>query len=117
MHVLNDSFAGRTASDAANVPFRFNLHKSTYTLNQRWYTVVPGKVEREMKAALYEGDGLHAGLLHEHVHAGSGGLDERRVARLQSRGRRLTHSVPTMATGGTRTRCGRTSQGTSRRSS
>jgi hypothetical protein len=54
--VLNDSFGGRTAPDASDTPFRFSLTKTTYTVNRDWYTVVPGKNERDMKAALYEGD-------------------------------------------------------------
>ena len=56
MTVLNDSYAGRTAPDAADSPFRFDLTKTTYTVNAEWYKVVPGKVERDMKKALYEGD-------------------------------------------------------------
>jgi hypothetical protein len=54
--VLNNSYAGRTARDASDTPFRFQLTKTTYTANPDWYTVVPGKNERDMKAALYEGD-------------------------------------------------------------
>jgi hypothetical protein len=58
MTVLNDSYAGRTAPDAANTPFRFTLSKITWSVNAAWYHVVPSKqgVEREMKANLYEGD-------------------------------------------------------------
>lgn len=56
MAVLNDSFAGRTAAVASNTPFRFELRDVTYTVNASWATVAPGKVEREMKAALYQGD-------------------------------------------------------------
>ncbi len=56
MRVLNDSFAGRTAADAADSPFRFDLTKTTWTVNPQWYAVTPGKVERDMKKALYEGD-------------------------------------------------------------
>ena len=56
MQVLNDSYAGRTAPDAADSPFRFSLSKITWTVNPAWYTVVPGKNERDMKKALYEGD-------------------------------------------------------------
>ncbi|HRW19644.1 MAG TPA: zinc metalloprotease [Dermatophilaceae bacterium] len=54
--VLNDSFAGRTAPDAADSPFRFALTKTTWTVNAAWYHVTPRKMEREMKSALYEGD-------------------------------------------------------------
>jgi hypothetical protein len=56
MQVLNDSYAGKTAPDAANSPFRFRLGKITWTVNPAWYTVVPGKNERDMKKALYEGN-------------------------------------------------------------
>jgi Pregnancy-associated plasma protein-A len=56
MTVLNDSFSGKTAANAANSPFRFDLTHITYTVNAAWYQVVPGKVERDMKKALYEGD-------------------------------------------------------------
>jgi hypothetical protein len=56
MTVLNDSYAGRTAPDAADTPFRFSLVRTTWTVNSDWYTVVPGKNERDMKKALYEGD-------------------------------------------------------------
>jgi hypothetical protein len=56
MKVLNDSFSGQTAPNAANSPFRFDLTHITYTVNAEWYKVVPGKVERDMKKALYEGD-------------------------------------------------------------
>ena len=56
MKVLNDSYAGLTSATAADSPFRFDLTKTTYTVNPAWYTVVPGKNERDMKKALYEGD-------------------------------------------------------------
>jgi hypothetical protein len=56
MRVLNDSYSGRTAADASDTPFRFSLAKTTWTVNSDWYTVVPGKNERDMKKALYEGD-------------------------------------------------------------
>ena len=56
MTVLNDSFAGRTAAAASDTPFRFELLDVTYTVNASWATVAPGKVERDMKAALYQGD-------------------------------------------------------------
>ncbi|HET7822390.1 MAG TPA: zinc metalloprotease [Ornithinibacter sp.] len=56
MTVMNDSYAGLTSPTAADSPFRFDLVKTTYTVNPQWYTVVPGKNERDMKKALYEGD-------------------------------------------------------------
>jgi hypothetical protein len=54
--VLNDSYSGRTAPDASDSPFRFTLSRITWTVNTQWYTVTPGKTERDMKQALYEGD-------------------------------------------------------------
>ncbi|WP_422737942.1 zinc metalloprotease [Micromonospora sp. WMMD729] len=54
--VLNDSYAGRTAADASDTPFRFDLVDTTWTVNSAWYTVEPGKNERDMKKALYTGD-------------------------------------------------------------
>ncbi|MGA8987768.1 zinc metalloprotease [Aeromicrobium sp.] len=56
MKVLNDSFSGQTAADAADSPFRFGLSDITWTVNPAWYTVTPGKTERDMKQALYQGD-------------------------------------------------------------
>ncbi|MGG5260901.1 zinc metalloprotease [Phycicoccus avicenniae] len=56
MKVLNDSYSGATAADAANTPFRFQLASTTWTTNPAWYTVEPGKNERDMKKALYQGD-------------------------------------------------------------
>jgi hypothetical protein len=56
MTVLNDSYAGRTSATASDSPFRFDLEKTNFVVNEDWYTVVPGKSERDMKAALYEGD-------------------------------------------------------------
>ena len=38
---------------AADSPFRFQLTKIDWTVNAAWYTVVPGKTERDMKKALY----------------------------------------------------------------
>jgi hypothetical protein len=54
--VLNDSYSGKTATGAANTPFRFELADTTWTVNPKWYTVVPGKNERDMKKSLYQGD-------------------------------------------------------------
>lgn len=58
LQVLNDSYAGTTAPDAADTPFRFTLDKVTWSVNSAWYHVVPSTagVERDMKKALYEGD-------------------------------------------------------------
>jgi len=56
MTVLNDSYAGRTAPDAADSPFRFSLSSIDWTVNSQWYTVTPGKTERDMKKALYRGN-------------------------------------------------------------
>ena len=59
MKVLNDSYSGKTGTatnPAADTPFRFELTDTTWTTNPAWYTVVPGKNERDMKKALYTGD-------------------------------------------------------------
>jgi len=56
MTVLNDSYSGKTAPDAADSPFRFSLAKIDYTVNAQWYTVSPGKTERDMKKALHTGN-------------------------------------------------------------
>jgi len=57
MTVLNDSYSGASAPGrAANSPFRFALTETTWTVNAAWSTVTPGKTERDMKAALYQGD-------------------------------------------------------------
>ncbi len=53
--VLNDAYAGRTAADAADSPFRFSLAATTFTVNPAWHGV-PGKSEKEMKRALQVGD-------------------------------------------------------------
>jgi hypothetical protein len=71
MRVLNDSFSGTTGAGAANTPFRFNLVQTTWTVNADWYTVVPGKNERDMKHALYSGD---ARTLHVYAANIGGGL-------------------------------------------
>ena len=56
MKVLNDSYSGATASDAANTPFRFQLTETKFVNAPQWYHVEPGKAERDMKKALYAGD-------------------------------------------------------------
>ncbi len=56
MEVLNDSFSGTTAPDAADTPFRFSLDRVTWTQNAAWANVTPGRTEREMKTALHTGD-------------------------------------------------------------
>ena len=56
MKVLNDSYSGQDLGTAADSPFRFDLAKTEFTVNPAWYTVTPGKTERDMKKALYEGD-------------------------------------------------------------
>ena len=73
MQVLNDSFAGTTAPDAADTPFRFDLTEITWSVNPDWYTVVPGKAghERDMKKELYGGD---ARTLHVYAANIGGGL-------------------------------------------
>lgn len=59
MTVLNDAFAGTAPgaeADASDTPFRFDLTETTWTENAAWANVAPGKVERDMKAALHQGD-------------------------------------------------------------
>ena len=57
VQVLNDSFAGRTADDAAATPFTFALTDLNFVVNESWSTVTPGsRVETEMKQALRQGD-------------------------------------------------------------
>jgi hypothetical protein len=56
MQVLNDSFSGTTASDAADTPFRFDLTRTNWVTSAEWANVSPGKTERDMKQALHQGD-------------------------------------------------------------
>ena len=52
MDVLNDSYAGGTlTSGSAATPFRSTSSGVDFSYNDAWYTVAPGKVEKEMKAA------------------------------------------------------------------
>jgi hypothetical protein len=59
--VLNDSFSGAAEpagheGEAADTPFRFSLQSIEFVKNDAWYSVVPGKTERDMKKALYTGN-------------------------------------------------------------
>ncbi|MTB72932.1 zinc metalloprotease [Arsenicicoccus sp. MKL-02] len=54
MDVMNASYSGATGG--ADTPFRWRLAGIDYTVNPAWYTVVPGKTEKAMKAALHTGD-------------------------------------------------------------
>ncbi|WGY02036.1 zinc metalloprotease [Nocardioides sp. QY071] len=56
MDVLNASYSGQTAADAADTPFRFALDSIRFVDNPAWRTVTPGKTERDMKQALHTGD-------------------------------------------------------------
>lgn len=59
MTVLNDSYSGKTATNAADTPFRFTLdveNDINWIVDGAWYTVTPGKTERDMKKQLHEGD-------------------------------------------------------------
>ena len=56
MDVLNASFAGETSDTASDSPFRFDLVETDYVVDEAWATVAPGKTERDMKAALHQGD-------------------------------------------------------------
>jgi hypothetical protein len=50
--VLNNSYAGGSlTSGSAPTPFRYTLSGVDFSYNDAWYTVVPGSVEKEMKAA------------------------------------------------------------------
>ena len=54
--VLNEAYAGRTGKTAsAATPFTFALQGIDFAYNDAWYGVVPGKVEKEMKAATRDG--------------------------------------------------------------
>lgn len=56
LDVLNEAFTGRTGKQAsAATPFRFELAGFTYPVDDSWYNVTPGRVEREMKAATRQG--------------------------------------------------------------
>ena len=54
MDVMNASYSGQTGG--ADTPFRWRLAGIDHTVNPAWYTVVPGKTEKAMKAALHTGD-------------------------------------------------------------
>lgn len=54
MDVMNASYSGATGG--ADTPFRWRLVGIDYTVNPAWYTVVPGRTEKAMKAALHMGD-------------------------------------------------------------
>lgn len=54
--VLNAAYSGQTSDTAADTPFRFALTGTTWTVNQTWAQVTPGKTEKDMKAALHTGD-------------------------------------------------------------
>jgi hypothetical protein len=50
--VLNDSYAGGSLTQgSAPTPFQFSLQGIDFSYNDAWYGVVPGPVEKEMKAA------------------------------------------------------------------
>ena len=50
--VLNEAFGGRRGRQStAATPFSFSLAGFTYPVNDEWYAVTPGGVERKMKAA------------------------------------------------------------------
>jgi hypothetical protein len=70
MKVLNDSYSGKTSATAADSPFRFDLAKTEFVVNESWYTVTPGKTERDMKSALYEGDATTLNVYTGNIGAG-----------------------------------------------
>ncbi len=50
--VLNEAYAGRTGTQSsATTPFRFALQGIDFSYSDAWYGVVPGNVEKQMKAA------------------------------------------------------------------
>lgn len=51
--VLNEAYAGRTTAGqpSAATPFQYDLVSIDFSYNDAWYGVVPGPVEKEMKAA------------------------------------------------------------------
>ncbi|CAM3778613.1 zinc metalloprotease [Nocardioides zeicaulis] len=50
--VLNNSYAGGSlTSGSAATPFQYSLKGVDFSYNDAWYGVVPGSVEKEMKAA------------------------------------------------------------------
>lgn len=52
MSVLNEAYAGRTGTQSsATSPFQFQLRGIDFSYDDAWYGVVPGNVEKEMKAA------------------------------------------------------------------
>lgn len=53
--VLNAAYAGQTSDASTATPFQFDLGAVTFHANDSWYTVTPGRVEKEMKAATRTG--------------------------------------------------------------
>ena len=52
LRVLNEAYDGRSgAKSTTATPFNFTLAGFNYPVNDAWYTVTPGGVERKMKAA------------------------------------------------------------------
>ncbi|WP_182378738.1 zinc metalloprotease [Nocardioides sp. WS12] len=70
MDVLNAAYSGETSAEAADTPFRFDLTSIEFVDNAKWYTVVPGKTERDMKAALYDGDATTLNVYTANIGAG-----------------------------------------------
>jgi hypothetical protein len=56
MKVLNRAYSGRSASDAANTPFRFSLQSINFVVNADWSTMANGSAEeKQAKSALRQG--------------------------------------------------------------
>jgi len=52
VNVLNEAYAGRTGTQAsAATPFQFALQGIDFSYDDAWYGVVPGSIEKQMKAA------------------------------------------------------------------
>ena len=56
MKVLNDSYSGPTSGHRRGQPVPVRPGQDDVRRQRAWYTVTPGKTERDMKTALYEGD-------------------------------------------------------------
>jgi hypothetical protein len=73
IEVLNDSFAGRTARDAANTPFRFRLDSVDRTRSTDWFTM-DFEDSVEARRELRVGDARHLNLYITHFKGDLEGL-------------------------------------------
>ena len=70
MDVLNASFAGETSLEASDSPFRFDLTKTNYVVNEAWANVAPGKTGEIIWTFNRAGDFDFACLIAGHYSAG-----------------------------------------------